>query len=108
VWRHGTAFPAGRNQRSDGAAEDGQPIVGAFVHPHYRAHAMRPQRARRDLQGCALAIDGVVIADPALPLEAQDIAAAQDIGGGAPARSGTKAAPVSTGSAANAALLPAG
>ena len=56
--------------------EDRQPAVGIFVHPHRGAHKMRPQRARRDLQGEAVPLDGIVVADAALLLDAQDLARA--------------------------------
>ncbi|HEV2098804.1 MAG TPA: hypothetical protein VGR45_07735 [Stellaceae bacterium] len=56
------------------AMEDRQAAVGIFVDAHDRAHEMRPQRARRDLQAEAAPFDGVVVADPALFLEAEDLA----------------------------------
>jgi hypothetical protein len=54
--------------------EDRQPPVGIFVHPHHGADQMRRQRVRRDLQAEPAPLDGVVVADPALLLEAQNLA----------------------------------
>src|SRR5512135_621012 len=56
------------------AMEDRQPAIGVLVHAHGGAHEMGPQRARRDLQAEPAPLDGVVVADPALLLDAQDLA----------------------------------
>jgi hypothetical protein len=77
--------------------EDRQAPVGILVHAHGGAHKMRPQRARRDLQGQAAPLDGIVIAYPALLVDAQDVARR-------PVRSRTKALPASAGATAKAAL----
>ena len=59
---------------SGAVAELVGPAVGVLVYAHRGAHEMRPQRARRDLQGQAAPLDGVVVAHPAFFLEAQDLA----------------------------------
>jgi hypothetical protein len=52
--------------------EERQSPVGVFVDAHRRAHEVRPQRAGRDLQGEPAPFDGVVVADAAFFLKAQD------------------------------------
>ena len=52
--------------------EDRQLPVGILVRARHRAHEMGSQWARRDLQRQPTPFDGVVVADPALFLEAQD------------------------------------
>jgi hypothetical protein len=79
------------------AVEDREATIGIFVHSHGGAHEMRAQRRGWDLQGEGAPFDRVVVADPALFLEAQEA-------GAAPARSSTKALPASAGAIAKAAL----
>ena len=54
--------------------KDRQAAVGIFVHAHRGAHKMRSERARRDVQGEAAPLDRVVVADPAILLDRQDVA----------------------------------
>jgi len=54
--------------------KDGQMPAWVFVHAYRGAHKMRPERARRDLQGESAPFDGVVGVDPAFLLDAQDVA----------------------------------
>jgi hypothetical protein len=56
------------------AVKEREPPVRVFVDTHRRAHEVRPQRVRRDLQDRSAPLDGVVVADPALLLDAQDLA----------------------------------
>src|SRR6266853_4618295 len=56
-----------------GTVEDRQAPVGVLVHAHGGADKMRAQRAGRDLQAEPAPFDGVVVADSALLLEAQDL-----------------------------------
>ena len=44
------------------------------MHPDRRAHQVGAQRRRRDLEAAALPAHAVVIADPAVFLDAQDVA----------------------------------
>jgi hypothetical protein len=54
--------------------KDRQAAVGVLVHAHGGADKMGAQRAWRDLQAEPAPFDRVVVADPALLLEAQDLA----------------------------------
>ena len=67
-----------RGRREAGQAlrslEDGKGAVGILVPPDGRPDQVRPQRGRRDLQVAAVPADAVVVADPALFLDAQDVA----------------------------------
>src|SRR6516165_7196863 len=55
------------------AMEDGQAAVGVFMDPDRDAHKVRPAGAGRDLQAASVPFDGVVVADLALLLDAQDV-----------------------------------
>src|SRR3546814_6364008 len=56
------------------AEEDGEGAVGILVDPDPGLDEMWPERARRELQMQTVPFDGVVVADPALVLNAQDLA----------------------------------
>ena len=53
--------------------EDGEMAVGVLVHPDPRLDEVMADRARRDLQDQALVAHGVVVADGALLVDAQDV-----------------------------------
>ena len=67
-----------RGRREAGQAprpcEDDEAGVGMVVHPDGRPDQVRAQRGRRDLQVAAAPGDPVVIADPALLLDREDVA----------------------------------
>src|SRR3546814_20314765 len=56
------------------AEEDGEGAVGILVNPDPGLDEMWPERARRELQMQTVPFDGVVVAAPALVLNAQDLA----------------------------------
>src|SRR5258708_32943162 len=58
-----------------GSEEDGDRAVGIVVDADGRSDEMRPEPARRQLEGEAAPFDGVVVAEGALPLDAEDLAA---------------------------------
>src|SRR3546814_9879220 len=55
------------------AEEDGEGAVGILVDPDPGLDEMWPERARRELQMQTVPFDGVVVAAPALVLNAQDL-----------------------------------
>jgi len=74
VWRHRSGFPRCGNRPADAARGRSPGVRRVFVHAHCGAHKMGPQWARRDLQGEAPPLDGIVVAHPAVLLDAQDLA----------------------------------
>src|SRR3546814_16821044 len=63
------------------AEEDGEGAVGILVDPDPGLDEMWPERARRELQMQTVPFDGVVVADPALVLNAPALAPSAGQGG---------------------------